>query len=67
MEKVLCVVLAVLILVSAVGCGTILHGSVPESRRGHIDWAAFILNFLFFWPGILVDVATGGFWVPKGY
>jgi len=66
--KFLCTVLVAVVFVSALaGCGTILHGSVPKYRRtDDVDWAALILNVLFFWPGIFVDLATGGFWIPKG-
>lgn len=64
--KVLLVVLAVMVLFSSVvGCGTIINGSIPEGKRGSMNVVAFILNLLFFWPGIFIDLATGAFYYPK--
>ena len=61
----LVVLLALAVLVTASGCGTLLNGSVPEEMRGEVDGLALILNLLIFLPGIIVDVITGGFWMRK--
>ena len=61
----LVLLIAVAILVSVSGCGTLLNGSVPVEQRGEVDGVALILNLLFFIPGIFIDMLTGGFWERK--
>jgi hypothetical protein len=67
-SKFLVALLCVGTLLCLPGCATLLHGerqSMAQEDRGGLDWGAFVLNLVFFWPGIFVDMATGTAWNPK--
>jgi uncharacterized protein YceK len=66
--KILVVVMILFVLVAVSGCGTLINGSVQKDMRGNVDGVALILNILFFWPGLIIDLITGGFWkvLPGG-
>lgn len=65
--------LVALLLVSLVGCGTILYPERSGQGRGRLDATVVLLDgagcFLFLVPGLIafaVDFATGAIYLPHG-
>lgn len=64
-------VMAFVILTSMSSCATILGGPItnqqkmkPMSRHREIRTGALIADILLFWPGAIVDFATGAIYRP---
>lgn len=65
------IIVAIIILVSMNSCATILGGPItnqqkmkPMSRHREIRTGALIADILLFWPGAIVDFATGAIYRP---
>lgn len=51
------------------GCATIFHPErvgQPPSMRGEVDWPFLILDILFGIIPLIVDLATGAIYRPRG-
>ncbi len=58
-------VVAVLFVVSCLGCGLIMHGAPPPERRGNIDIFAVVGDLFWFGGiGLIIDAAAGGLYLP---
>ena len=64
-------VIAFVILASMSSCATILAGPItnqqkmkPMSRHREIRTGALIADILLFWPGAIIDFATGAIYRP---
>lgn len=70
-QKVIVYAVLVAVLLMASGCATIFHSdrmNIPATKKGSIDIGMFILDLILFWPGLIIDIATGCLWVPlPGY
>ena len=67
------VVVFVFITILFSSCATALGGRVSECQKSKplagepkrkIRTGAFVANFLLFWPGLIVDFATGAIYKP---
>lgn len=75
MRRTLLAGLALIIVVVAVanvstGCATIFHPervNQPHSVRGDVDWPFLILDILFGIIPLIVDLATGAIYRPRGH
>ncbi|MDX5477285.1 MAG: hypothetical protein LPJ98_02415 [Cyclobacteriaceae bacterium] len=65
----------VLIVASLSGCATVFGGPVTEYQRTkpgpgepqrNVRVGALIADILLFWPGAIVDFATGAIYKPEG-
>lgn len=75
MKKTSNLLLIVLLLASMSSCATVFGGKVTEHQRTkpnagepqrEVRVGALIADIILFWPGTIVDFATGAIYKPEG-
>ena len=75
MKRMTTLCLAIVVMLSLNSCATVFGGKVSEFQRTkpkpgdpqrEIRVGALIADVLLFWPGAIVDFATGAIYKPEG-
>lgn len=75
MKKILNASVAIILASALTGCATIFGGPVsayqktkpgPGEPQRDVRVGALIADIILFWPGAVVDFATGAIYKPKG-
>lgn len=75
MKKLIKLIFVLLLTVSFSGCATVFGGKVttyqktkpgPGEPQRDVRVGALIADILLFWPGAIIDFATGAIYKPEG-